>query len=150
MVITYNIYGFIHAHEQVYFPLINLIWKDEDLYASVIPILGGFHQVSVIQKILYKRHQCMGYEDWFVDSEIIAPGSGDQSFEGRHYFRSMRLHKEVFAAIVQTKAESLAINIVPLLLSKVSNDRKVFEGCVNNAGYCICSKRRWFEERFFS
>ena len=60
------------------------------------------------------------------------------------------LHKEVFAAIVQTKAESLAINIVPLLLSKVSNDRKVFEGCVNNAGYCICSKRRWFEETFFS
>ena len=39
---TYGIYGFIHAHEQVYFPLLSLIWKDEELYANVIPILGGF------------------------------------------------------------------------------------------------------------
>ena len=54
-----------------------------------------------------------------VDSEIIAPGSGEQGFEGRHYCRSMLLHKEVFAAIVQTKVESLTINIDPLLLSKL-------------------------------
>ena len=92
----------------------------------------------------------MGYEDWFVGSDIIAPRSADQGFERRYYFRSMRLHKEAFAAIVQTKAESLAINIDPLLLRKVSNDRKVFERCVNKSSYCICSKRRWFEQTFFS
>ena len=28
--------------------------------------------------------------------------------------------------------------------------RKVFEGCVNNASYYIYSKKRWFQETFFS
>ena len=61
----------------------------------------------------------MGYKDRFVDSEIIAPGLVEQGFEGRHYFRSMRLHKEEFAAIPQTKVESHTKNIDPLLLIKL-------------------------------
>ena len=89
----------------------------------------------------------MGYEDWFVDSEIIAPGSADQGFEGRNYFRPMRLHEEAFVVPVQTKAESLAINIDPLVLSKVSNDRKVFVGCINNA---ISAVREGGLKRHFS
>ena len=48
----------------------------------------------------------MGYKDWFVDSEIISPGTAEQGFEGLHYFWSVRLHKEAFAAIVQTKVQS--------------------------------------------
>ena len=47
LISVYGIYGFVHAHEQVYSPLLHLIWKDKDLYANVIPILGGlggFHQ----------------------------------------------------------------------------------------------------------
>ena len=87
-------YGFVYADEQVYSRLLHLIWKHKDLYANVIPILlGGFHQLTVKEKILYKHHQRMGYKDWFVDYAIIAPGSAEQGFEGRHYFRSMRLHK---------------------------------------------------------
>ena len=61
----------------------------------------------------------MGYKDWFVDSEIIAPGSTEKGFEGRHYLRSMRLHMEAFAASAQTKVEPLTKNIDPLLLSKL-------------------------------
>ena len=66
----------------------------------------------------------MGYKDWFVDSEIIAPGSAEQGFEGRHYFRSMRLHMEAFAASAQIKVESLIKNIDPLPLSKLIELRK--------------------------
>ena len=54
MVSVYGLQGFVHAHEQVYCPLLHLIWKDKDLYANVIPILGGFHQLRVIHKIIYK------------------------------------------------------------------------------------------------
>ena len=61
----------------------------------------------------------MGYKDRFVDSEIIAPGLAEQGFEGRHYFWSMRLHKEEFAAIAQTKVESHTKNINPLLLIRL-------------------------------
>ena len=135
MVSIYGIYHFVHAHEQVYSPLPHLIWDDKDLYAipilgnyitigKFIPILGGFHQLRAIPKILYKRYQFMGYKDWFVDSEIIAPGSAEQGFEGRHYFRSMRLHMEAFAASAQIKVESLIKNIDPLPLSKLIELRK--------------------------
>ena len=36
----YGTYGFVHANEQVYSPLLHLIWKDKDLHVNVIPILG--------------------------------------------------------------------------------------------------------------
>ena len=34
----------------------------------------------------------------------------DQGFEGMNYFRSMRLHKEAFGAIVQANVESFTEN----------------------------------------
>ena len=77
-----------------------------DLYASVIPILRRFHQLSVIQILLYKHHKCMGNKDWFADSGINAQGSADQGCEGIHYFHSMCLHKEGLGAIAQ-KNQSL-------------------------------------------
>ena len=50
---------------------------------------------------LPKRHNIIGYKDWFVDAGTIAQGSSSQAFEGRHYFRSIRIHKEAFDALVQ-------------------------------------------------
>ena len=61
----------------------------------------------------------MGCNERFVDSEIIATGSAEQGFKGRHHFRSMRLRKEAFTAIVQTKVESHSKNIDPFLLGKL-------------------------------
>ena len=131
MVSIYDIYGFIHANEQVYFPLLNLIWRDEDLYVNVIPVLGGFHQVSVIQKKYYAN----ATSAWGTKAGLLIQRLLHQDRRIKVLKDDITsLQKEVSAGIVQTKAESLAINIVPLLLSKVSNDRKVFEGCVNNAG----------------
>lgn len=60
--------------------------------------------------ILHKCHYCKGSKDCFVDSRIIAQRSVDQGFERLRYFQSMRLHKEIFGAIVQTNAESINKN----------------------------------------
>ena len=68
----------------------------------------------------------MGYKDWFVDSEIIALRPAEQGFERQYYFRSMRLHTEAFATIVQTKLESVTENfenIDSVLLSKLTELR---------------------------
>ena len=35
------LYGFVYADEQFYSRLLHLIWKHNDLYANVIPLLGG-------------------------------------------------------------------------------------------------------------
>ena len=60
-----------------------------------------------MQKLLYKRHHCKGYMDWCVDAQAIAGGSAEQAFEGRHYYRSMRVHKECFDALIQYRIENL-------------------------------------------
>ena len=47
---------FVHADEQVYARICQLIWKYKDKFKSVVPLMGGFHQLGVFQKILYKRY----------------------------------------------------------------------------------------------
>ena len=42
-----------------------------------------------------------------MDAHTIAGGSVDQAFEGRHYFRSMRIHKELFDALIQYRFEDI-------------------------------------------
>eukprot|EP00112_Aurelia_sp_Birch-Aquarium-sp1_P023401 Seg6964.2 transcript_id=Seg6964.2/GoldUCD/mRNA.D3Y31 product="hypothetical protein" protein_id=Seg6964.2/GoldUCD/D3Y31 len=96
-------YIYAHSDEAVYSKLCHILWKNTDLYRNVILLMGGFHQLRVRQQLLFKGHSCRGYKQWCVDAGIIASGSADQAFEGRHYYRSMRIHKEVFDALVQFK-----------------------------------------------
>ena len=65
---------FVHADEQVYPRIRHLIWKHGESYSTIIPMLGGFHQLRVLQKIIFKRHGVIGYKDWFVDAGTIAEG----------------------------------------------------------------------------
>ena len=89
---------FAHADELVYFTCI--LWKFPDIYNRVIVLMGDFHQLRVRQKEIYKRYTCLD-SGWFIDSGVIAKGSADQAIEGRHYYRSMRILKESFNALVQ-------------------------------------------------
>ena len=73
--------------------------------------MGGFHPLRVKQKLLFKRHFCRGYKQWSVDDGIIARVSADQAWEGRHYYRRMRVHKECFDALVHYKYEDLTSNL---------------------------------------
>ena len=59
------------------------------------------------QRVLFKRYSCLGLQDWFVDSGTITAGSISQASEGRYYYRSIRLHKEGFCALVQRKVEDI-------------------------------------------
>ncbi len=101
---------FAHADEDVYAKLVQIIWKNGNHYKKVIVMMGGFHQLRVRQRLIYKRHACMGYKDWHIDSSTIAPGSADQAFSGKHYYRCMRVLKESFDALVQFFAETTTNN----------------------------------------
>ena len=104
-------YIFAHSDEAVYSKLCPILWNNKDLYRNIISLMGGFHQLRVKQKLLFKRHFCRGYKQWSVDAGIIARGSADQAWEGRHYYRCMRVHKECFDALVQYKFEDLTSNL---------------------------------------
>ena len=91
---------FVHGDEQVYAKLAHILWKNPELYKKIIPLMGGFHELRVMQKIGYKRFGAVGFKQWCKDAGVIACGSADKAFEGGHYYGSMRIHKEMFCAIV--------------------------------------------------
>ena len=98
-------YVFAQAYEQVSARILHMIWRHGDLYSKIITIMGGFDQVRIFLfvRVLFKRYNCLVSQDWFVDSGTIVAGSVSQAFEGRHYYRSMRL--EVDDALVQRRVE---------------------------------------------
>ena len=100
-------YIFAHADEMVYAKLCHILWKHKDIYENIIVLMGGFHQLRVKQRLLFKRYSFRGMKQWCVDAETIADGSADQAFEGRHYYRCMRIHKECFDALVQMRTEQI-------------------------------------------
>ena len=104
-------YIFVQAFEQVYARVLHIIWRHKDLYSKIIPIMDGFHQMRFFQTVLFKRYNCLGLQDCFVDSEITAAGLVSQTFEGRHYYCSIHLHQEGFDALVKKKQKVLLVNL---------------------------------------
>ena len=60
-----------------------------------------------MQRLLYKSHFSKKYREWCVDAKTIAECSLDQAFEGHHYYRNMRMHKECFDALVRFRIEKV-------------------------------------------
>ena len=83
----------------------HILWEFTDIYNRVIVLMDGFHQLRVRQKQIYKRYVCLDFKSWFIDSGVIVKGSVDQAIEGRHYYRSMKILKESFNALVQYSFE---------------------------------------------
>ena len=65
--------------------------ENDHLYKKIKPLMGGFHQIRVRQRLISKRHGDVGYQRWFVEAGVIKENSAKQSFEGKHYYRCMRL-----------------------------------------------------------
>ena len=55
-------------------------------------LMGGFHQLGVRQKTIFKRYSIKGYQKWVVDAETVAFGSAGAAAEGCHYYRNMRIN----------------------------------------------------------
>ena len=56
--------------------------------------MGGFHHLRVFQRVLLKRYNYLGLQDWFVDLGTILAGSISLTFEGRNYYRLICLHEK--------------------------------------------------------
>ena len=69
--------------------------------------MGGFHQLRVKQRLIYKRSNCIGIKEWCIDAGIIASGSVAQAIEGHHYYRCMHLHKECFDTLYQFRFDKM-------------------------------------------
>ena len=47
--------------------------------------MGGFHILLVKLKILYKKYNLLGLQQWWLKSKIIAEGLVNQAAEGKRY-----------------------------------------------------------------
>ena len=75
------------------------------MYENVIPLISGFHALLVYLKILYKKYNCLGLQDWWVDAGAIQEGSVCKAIEGKHYQRGIRLRKQSMNALSRIKIE---------------------------------------------
>ena len=96
---------FLHADEAVYSKVMMIKWLHDDNYNKIIPLLGGFHTLLVKLKILRKKYGILGLKEWWIDAEAIQAGSAEKADEGRHYSRSIRLHKQSFEALVRYRIQ---------------------------------------------
>ena len=92
---------FLHSDEAVYSKIMMIKWAAEGKYDKIIALLGGFHTIIVKLKILHKKYRTLGMREWWVDSGAIVEDSSIKAADGRHYFRSMRYHKQSFEALLR-------------------------------------------------
>ena len=52
-------------------------------------------------------HALRWYQKWVIDATAIANFSFDAAVEGRHYYRELRINKELFCVLVQDRVEEL-------------------------------------------
>ena len=130
---------FTHCDEAVYSKLLKIIWKHGTKYAKIIPLLGGFHQVLCLLKIIYKRYACLGLDKWVTAAGTTkSASSAEKPIQCSHYNTSMRVYKEVFDAIVQMRVEDLTSTYAFMdkdLLNKFVNLRK--NVCIQNVDEII-------------
>ena len=69
----------VHVYEMVYSNLCYIIWKKPAFYHCIVILICGFHQLSVKQRIIYKRSSCIGVKEWCFGAGV------------KH---SLRLHKQ--------------------------------------------------------
>ena len=87
---------FAHCYKQVYVPLANIIWNYSELYRNIVILIGVCDKLRVRQKNIYKRHVLRGYQKRVIDPKAIAPDSSDTALERKHYYRNMKINKELF------------------------------------------------------
>ncbi len=101
---------FVHCDQAIFYKMSQIMWKELGKYNKIKCLMGGFHILLVLLKVLNKQFGVLGFRDWWCQANIIAEGSADQAAEGRHYYRSMRLHKQSLEALLRFKASQVKIS----------------------------------------
>ena len=63
---------YIDSDEMVYSKLCEILWKNEDIYTKSIILMDSFHQLRVMQWLLYKVQFPKGFREWCVYAKTIA------------------------------------------------------------------------------
>ena len=96
---------FVHADDTINSKIVMIMWLYNDKYENVIPLIGGFHIFLLYLKILYKKYNCLGLQDWWVDAGAILEGSVCKAIESKHYQGGISLHNQSMNVLLRIKIE---------------------------------------------
>ena len=65
-------YIFVHTDEHGYASVLHIIWKQRILYSRIILIMGNFYHLFVFQRVLFKRYNCLGLQDCWIQEELLS------------------------------------------------------------------------------
>ena len=98
---------YVHADEDIYRNIVQLKWKYKDLYRNIVPLIGGFHELRVFQRLICKRFSCLSLQQLFLDAKAMPSGVVHKGFSAYHYYFCMDVVKVAFCAILQIRMETL-------------------------------------------
>lgn len=76
-----------------------IIWKG--CFRNIVLRMGTFHTICNALSILGERFGDGGLKDILIESQIIAEGSINGVFDGKHYNRAVRAHKCIYEAMMR-------------------------------------------------
>ncbi|XP_028415026.1 uncharacterized protein LOC114538109 [Dendronephthya gigantea] len=93
--------------------------------------LGEFHSCMSYATAIACRFRDAGLQDIFIESEIVAQGSLNGVFSGKHYNRCIRAHKLVFEAMERLRFEAFLDSQTTLQKSEIIGLVKEISGNLN-------------------
>ena len=85
--------------EAIYAKAFEIACKHKQEFKTVVLQLGAFQTCFAILGALGKRFDDSGLRDLLLESGVVAEGSIDGVLSGRHYNRSVRVHKLLLEAL---------------------------------------------------
>ena len=61
------------------------MWLYNGKHENVVPLISGFHTLLIYLKILQKKYNCLGLQDWWVDAGEIQKVPVCKAIAGKHY-----------------------------------------------------------------
>ena len=121
-------------------------FREKDTYTKIILLMGCFHQLRVMQRLLYKRHFLKEYREWCLNTKTIAEVSIDQVFEGRHYYQSMQMREECFDTLVQFRIEKVTgqFRSYSVFLKICKNHQRITKGLKATVNRIFCPNLFFF------
>lgn len=91
--------------QAIYAKALEVKWKRADEFKSVVLRMGAFHVACVFLAVIGKRFAGSGLRDLMLESGVVAEGSLQGVLSGKHYNRSIRVHKLVMEAMCRLQLE---------------------------------------------
>ncbi|XP_065667931.1 uncharacterized protein LOC136088182 [Hydra vulgaris] len=133
-------YGVIVCDEAVYSKIQMVWWKEPEFSNGFVVRLGEFHTMMSFMTAIAKRFDGFGFKDIVIDCGLVAEGAIKGILTGKHYYRSIMVHKIMFEALSRLRFESFLNSL------DVDNRREVEDFCLLLMELHGTSKFHWYIE----